>query len=74
MRRRVPTLAALALAPLLASGDEGTWTFDAFPSAKVEAAVGGSRQAGIRPQGPREVASRRGGFPAPLARRVMSPP
>ena len=28
--------AMLALVPLLAAGDEGMWTFDAFPSAKVE--------------------------------------
>ncbi len=32
--------AALLLAPLLASADEGMWTFDAFPSAKVERAYG----------------------------------
>jgi hypothetical protein len=30
--------ALLALAPLIAAGDEGMWTFDAFPSEKVERA------------------------------------
>jgi hypothetical protein len=32
--------AVLALAPLLARADEGMWTFDAFPSEKVERAYG----------------------------------
>src|SRR5512138_1033134 len=32
--------ALLALAPLLAAADEGMWTFDAFPSEKVERAYG----------------------------------
>jgi hypothetical protein len=40
MRRLPCALAALLAAPLLASADEGMWTFDAFPSAKVQAAYG----------------------------------
>ena len=32
--------AVLALAPLLAAADEGMWTFDAFPSEKVQRAYG----------------------------------
>jgi hypothetical protein len=38
MPRRL--VAVLALAPLLAIADEGMWTFDAFPSDKVERAYG----------------------------------
>jgi hypothetical protein len=43
--RRLPCalaalLPALLAAPLLGSADEGMWTFDAFPSAKVQAAYG----------------------------------
>ncbi len=34
MRKRIAAL--VALAPLLAAADEGMWTFDAFPSQKVE--------------------------------------
>jgi hypothetical protein len=33
-------LACLALAPLVAAADEGMWTFDAFPSDKVQRAYG----------------------------------
>ncbi|HEY6005655.1 MAG TPA: S46 family peptidase [Anaeromyxobacter sp.] len=40
MRRLPCTLAALLAVPLLAGADEGMWTFDAFPSAKVQAAYG----------------------------------
>jgi hypothetical protein len=36
--RRIAAL--LALAPLLSRGDEGMWTFDAFPSDRVERAYG----------------------------------
>src|SRR5512142_3452247 len=38
MRRLVA--AVIALAPLLAAADEGMWTFDAFPSDKVQRAYG----------------------------------
>jgi Peptidase S46 len=39
--RPLPRLLAVLLAvPSLASADEGLWTFDAFPSAKVQAAYG----------------------------------
>jgi hypothetical protein len=38
MTRPIATL--LALAPLLGRADEGMWTFDAFPSEKVERAYG----------------------------------
>jgi hypothetical protein len=36
----VPLLAALILAPAAACGEEGMWTFDAFPSAAVERDLG----------------------------------
>lgn len=38
--RTLAALAALALAPLAARADEGMWTFDNFPSQKVEQAYG----------------------------------
>jgi len=38
--RTLAALAALALAPLAARADEGMWTFDNFPSQKVEQSYG----------------------------------
>jgi hypothetical protein len=35
MTRRIAVLLVLAIAPCLAAGDEGMWTYDAFPAAEV---------------------------------------
>jgi len=40
MKRPLALALALAAAPLAASADEGMWTFDAFPSAEVQARYG----------------------------------